>query len=52
MTTYFFSLVPRPSAFSAVLTFQLARNQKSGRGGSGEFYHVSDVKGRKKVERT
>ena len=45
------SLVPRPSASSAHLTFELARNQKSG-GESGEFYHVSDVKGREKVERT
>ena len=43
--------VPRPSASSALLTFELARNQKSG-GGSGEFYHVSDTKGREKVERT
>ena len=34
-----------------VLTFELACNQKSGRG-SGEFYHMSDVKGREKVERT
>ena len=42
------SLVPRPSASSAPLTFELARNQKSG-GESGEFYHVSDVKGREKV---
>ena len=42
------SLVPRPSASSALLTFDLARDQKSG-GGSGEFYHVSDVKGREKV---
>ena len=47
----FYSLVPRPSAFSALLTFELARNQKSG-GGPGEFYHVSDVKDREKVERT
>ena len=45
------SLVPRPSASIAHLTFELARNQKSG-GESGEFYHVSDVKGREKVERT
>ena len=45
------SLVPRPSAASALLTFELARNQKLG-GESGEFYHVSDVKGREKVERT
>ena len=42
------SLVPRPSASSALLAFELARNQKLG-GGSGEFYHVSDVKGRENL---
>ena len=45
------SLIPRPSASSALLTFELACNQKSGRG-AGEFYHMSDIKGREKVERT
>ena len=45
---YIPSLVPRHSTSSALLTFELARNQKSG-GGSGEFYHVSDVTGRENL---
>ena len=46
----YISLVPRLSPSSALLTFNLAHNKKLG-GWSGEFYHVSDVKGREKVEK-
>ena len=51
LTTSTHNRWPRSQTLLRSLIFELARNQKSG-GGSGEFYHMSDVKGREKVQRT